>query len=912
MNPRDTPQQADSTRRTWHAETAAEVLQALGTDPRTGLTEQEVAARRSRYGPNRLTPPVRRSTAARLAAQFNNLFIFLLLAAGVVTALLGEWLDSAVIFGVVIIIAVIGFIQEGRAERALEAVRRMLAPRATVRREGRRREIAAEELVPGDLVLLDAGDLVPADVRLVRTRSLQVQEAALTGESTSVDKSPDSVAPDSELGDRTGLAYTGTLVTAGQGTGVVVATGDATEIGRISGMLAEVETLKTPLMRRLDEFTRVLSIAILALAVFTFALGVLVWGMPWPSMFFAAVSIAVAAIPEGLPAVMTVTLAIGVERMARRNAIIRRLPAVETLGSVTIVCSDKTGTLTRNEMTARTLCSADHVLEVDGVGYAPEGGFRRNGKPEALEAHATALEMVRAGLLCNDAALRYEGEEWKPEGDPTEAALIVLAHKAGFEPELEHEERPRLDAVPFASERRYMATLHHDHEGRHFVYVKGAPERVLEMCVREARGGEAVDIDAEAWQRRAEEIAGRGQRVLAVARKDVSPEMRELREDEAEAGLTLLGLFGLIDPPRQEAIEAVAACQSAGIRVKMITGDHALTASAIAADLGLENPRHALTGRELERMGSDELRQRALEVDVFARASPEHKLRLVEALQAEGAVTAMTGDGVNDAPALKRADVGIAMGQKGTEAAREAAQMVLADDNFASIEHAVEEGRTVYDNLKKAILFILPTNAAQALVIVAAIALGTMLPVTPVQILWVNMITAITLGIALAWERAEGDVMRRPPRPTDEPLLTRLLLWRIGFVGVLLLVGVGLLFIQEQARPETTLEFARTVAVNALVMGQIFYLLTTRSFDRAAYTAEGLGGNRAVLIAIFVCIGLQLLFTYAPFMNRLFGTAPLNLEAWLRCIGLGMAVFVLVEAEKAVLRSRGRARAAPA
>jgi magnesium-transporting ATPase (P-type) len=913
MSPRDTTTHtASGAERSWHAEPLEAVLDALGVDPKVGLTEEEAAARRSRYGANRLTPPARRTALARFASQFNNLFIYLLLVAGVITALLGEWLDSSVIFGVVVIIAVIGFIQEGRAERALEAVRRMLAPRATVRRDGRRREIAAEELVPGDIVLLDAGDLVPADVRLQRTRNLQVQEAALTGESTAVEKSPEAVTLESELGDRTSMSYTGTLVTAGQGTGVVVATGDATEIGRISSMLAEVQSLKTPLMRRLDAFTKTLSIAIIALAVFTFAIGVIVWAMPWGDMFFAAVSIAVAAIPEGLPAVMTVTLAIGVERMARRNAIIRRLPAVETLGAVTIICSDKTGTLTRNEMTARTLRTADELIEVDGVGYAPEGGFRSNGQPVELEALATVLQMVRAGLLCNDAALRHEGNEWKPEGDPTEAALIVLAHKAGLEPEEEHEARPRLDAVPFASERRYMATLHHDHEGHHFVYVKGAPERVLDMCEREERSGGSEEIDAEAWRQRVEEIAANGQRVLALARKDVSAEMRELREDDAEAGLTLLGLFGLIDPPRREAIEAVAACQSAGIRVKMITGDHALTASAIAADLGLQNPRQALTGRELEKMDRDELRRQAVKVDVFARASPEHKLRLVEALQAEGAITAMTGDGVNDAPALKRADVGIAMGQKGTEAAREAAEMVLADDNFASIEHAVEEGRTVYDNLKKAILFILPTNAAQALVIVVAIALGTVLPVTPVQILWVNMITAITLGIALAWERAEGDVMQRPPRPTAEPLLTGLLIWRIGFVGVLLLIGVSLLFTLEQAREETTLEFARTVAVNALVMGQIFYLLNTRSYHRPAYTLAGVAGNRAVLYAILVCIGLQLLFTYAPFMNRLFGTAPLDLAAWALCIAVGVVVFVLVEVEKAVMRSRGGARYAPA
>jgi calcium-translocating P-type ATPase len=621
-------------------------------------------------------------------------------------------------------------------------------------------------------------------------------------------------------------------------------------------------------------------------------------------MFFAAVAIAVAAIPEGLPAVMTVTLALGVQRMARRNAIIRRLPAVETLGSVTIICSDKTGTLTKNEMTAKTIRTAEEDIEVEGVGYEPEGGFRIDDGDIDLEDHPVAMEMVRAGMLCNDARLKREDGEWTPEGDPTESALIVLAHKAGFEPEHEKEQWARIDAIPFASERRYMATLNTGGEGKRYIYVKGAPERLLEMCAREQRGEDSGDLDVEAWERRIDKIAERGQRVLAVARKEISGEPDALDEDEAEHDLTLLGLFGLIDPPREEAIEAVAACQSAGIRVKMITGDHKLTAQAIARELGLESPDEALIGRELEDIGDDELRRKAVDVDVFARASPEHKLRLVEALQAERQVIAMTGDGVNDAPALKRADIGIAMGQKGTDAAREASAMVLADDNFASIERAIEEGRTVYDNLKKAILFLLPINSAEAAVIVVAILAGMALPITPVQILWVNMVSAVTLGMAFAWERAEGDVMQRPPRPTGERLLSGFMLWRIGFVGLLLLLGAGLLFLQEQGREGTTLEFARTVAINALVMGEIFYLVNARFLHQPAYTREGLLGSRAVLLAIVICLMLQLLFTYAPFMNLLFGTEPLDAEAWLRCIAVGLLVFVAVELEKFILRRR--------
>ncbi|TVR82255.1 MAG: HAD family hydrolase [Rhodospirillales bacterium] len=891
----------------WHATAAEDALDRLGTDPETGLDDQDVEKRQGQFGPNRLTPQSERTAVKRLVSQFKNMFIYLLLAASAVAAALGEWLDSGVIFGVVIIIVLIGFVQEGRAEKALEAVRGMLAPKAQVRRGKKRHEIPAEDLVPGDIVLLDAGDRVPADLRLIRTKNLRTKEAALTGESTAVDKQTDPVSEDAELGDRASMAFSGTVAAAGQAAGVVVAIGDSTEIGRISGMLSEIETLKTPLMRRLDAFTKVLSVIILALAALTFAFGVLFWARAWDEMFLAAISIAVAAIPEGLPAVMTITLAIGVQRMARRNAIIRRLPAVETLGSVTVICSDKTGTLTRNEMTAKTIRTADSDIDVKGIGYDPHGDFEIDDEAIEIEDHDLAFDMVRAGLLCNDAELEKVDDEWQPKGDPTEAALIVLARKAGLESHTEREERPRLDVIPFSSERRYMATLNHDHEGNHFIYVKGAPERVLEMCSGQRQGDEVVDLDSEAWSQRAEDVARRGQRMLAVARKEVSGDLHELSEEDVEKDLVMLGLFGLIDPPREEAIDAVATCQSAGIRVKMITGDHAMTAGAVAKELGIEHPDNVLTGREIEDLDDDALRREALDIDVFARASPEHKLRLVRALQAEEQVTAMTGDGVNDAPALKRADIGIAMGQEGTDAAREASAMVLADDNFASIERAIEEGRTVYDNLKKAILFLLPISAAEASIIVVAILAGMALPITPVQILWINMVSAVTLGMAFAWERAEGDIMQRPPRPTDEPLLSGFMLWRIGFVGLLLLVGAGLLFLQEQSRPETSLEFARTVAVNALVAGEIFYLLNARFFHKPSYSREALIGSRAALLAIAIAVALQLLFTYAPFMNHLFGTEPLDAEAWARCLAVGVAVFVLVEIEKAIVRARQQA-----
>ena len=891
----------DAGKKAWHALAKDDATQALDVNPEKGLDDAAVETRREKYGENRLQQGTRHSALRRFLNQFNNLFIYLLLVASVVTALLGEYLDSGVILAVVLIIGVIGFIQEGRAERALESVQKILSHDARVTRSGKKQNISAAELVPGDIVHLEAGDSVPADLRLLRARNLQTQEAALTGESTAVEKSTDPVDEGADIGDRASLVHSGTLVTSGTGIGVVVRTGEATEIGQISKMLSDVKSLRTPLMRKLDSFTRTLSIAILGVSVLVFVIGAIVWEQDWSEMFFAAVSIAVAAIPEGLPAVMTVTLAIGVERMAKRNAIIRKLPAVETLGAVTTICSDKTGTLTRNEMTVKTLRTATAEVAVEGVGYAPEGGFTIDDKAVDIAEHDDLRDMLRIGLLCNDAELAQKDGAWHPEGDPMEAALIALARKAELDPETETGDRPRQDEIPFASERRYMTTLHRDAEGNHVVYVKGAPEQVLDMCSRQQHGDEIRDLDRDQWLDWADKIAEHGQRLLAVARKDVDT-MSDLSEDEAEHDLVFLGLFGLIDPAREEAITSVGICHDAGIGVRMITGDHGKTAAAIAKSLGLKNSDKVLTGREIEDISDENLPDQIAKVNVFARASPEHKLRLVKALQSTGQIVAMTGDGVNDAPALKRADIGIAMGQTGTEAAREASAMVLADDNFASIARAVEEGRVVYDNLRKSILFLLPTNFAQAFIIVLAILLGFMLPVTPVQILWINMVTAVTLGIAFAWEKAEGDLMRRAPRPTDEVLLTGFVLWRTAFVGMLLLGGAGFLFYLEQQNPDTPVELARTLAVNALVMGQVFYLLNTRSFSAPAWTLSGLTGNKVVLIAIAAIIGLQLLLTYAPFMNTLFSTVPLDAWDWLMCLLVGLAVFVLVELEKALQR----------
>jgi magnesium-transporting ATPase (P-type) len=891
----------------WHAIPAEEALALLDSQA-TGLGGEEAHRRLQEHGPNHLPQPRRRSAFMRLLLQFHNILIYVLLLAAVVTALLGHWVDTAVIIGVVVINALIGFIQEGKAEKALDAIRRLLSQKASVLRDGRRLDILAEDLVPGDIVLLRSGDKVPADLRLLQVRNLHIEEAALTGESVPVEKAVAPVAAGAELGDRTSIAYSSTLVTYGQGNGVVVATGGQTEIGRISAMLTEVETLTTPLLRQIDRFGRWLSLAIVLIAAATFAMGVTAYQYGYDEMFLAAVGLAVAAIPEGLPAIITITLAIGVQRMAGRNTIIRRLPAVETLGSVSVICTDKTGTLTRNEMTVRTVVTQHRSYDVSGVGYDPHGSFSRGDEEVTPDQRPTLHEICRAAVLCNDATLSEENGHYHLQGDPTEGALLTLGLKACLDPATVHKEFPRTDTIPFESEHRFMATLHHDHAGNGFILLKGAPERVLNACNAQRVDGQDQPIDLAYWQGRMDELAARGQRLLAIAEKPLGDgTRRELNFDDVTGGMSLLGVVGLIDPPREDAIRAVAQCRSAGIRVKMITGDHAITARAIGAQMGIGDGSGVLTGQELEQMDDAALARAAQDTDVFARASPEHKLRLVQALQAQGQVIAMTGDGVNDAPALKRADVGVAMGVNGTEVAKEAAEMVLTDDNFASITQAVEEGRTIYDNIKKSILFILPTNGGEAFVIVAAIAMGRMLPITPLQILWVNMITAVTLALSLAFEPAEPGVMQRPPRDAREPLLSRFLVWRILFVASILVAGTFGLFVWEREQG-TDIDTARTIAVNTLVLFEVFYLFNTRYITAPVLSREGLFGNRYVLLAIGLVLLFQLLFTYTPPMQALFGTVALSAENWLHIICIAATVLPLVELEKWLVRGIVRKR----
>jgi potassium/sodium efflux P-type ATPase len=882
----------------WHSLEPTEVEERLGGGEH-GLGEDEVAERRERYGANRLPAPPARGPLRRFLAQFNNLLIYVLIGAAVVTALLQHWIDTGVILAVVLVNSIIGFIQEGKAEKALEAIRDMLSPHASVIRGGQRLTIPAEELVPGDRVLLEAGDKVPADMRLLRAKGLQVQEAALTGESVPVEKRAEAVDEDTDLGDRFSMAYSGTLVTSGRGTGIVVATGADTQIGRISTMLSEVETLTTPLLKAMNVFARWLTLAIVGFATLVFFFAFVLRDFGAVDSFMASVALAVAAIPEGLPAILTVTLAIGVQRMAGRNAIIRRLPAVETLGSVSIICSDKTGTLTRNEMTVRSIALHQRDYAVSGVGYDPRGRFERDGQEVDPDDDLLLTEALRAMVLCNDATLREDGGEWVVDGDPMEGALLTVGRKGDLDPAFEHQSWTRTDVIPFESEHQFMATLNHDHEGHGRIYVKGAPERLFEMCVSVHTEDGSAPLDRDEWMRRVDELAAQGERVLAVAFRTTESDRAELRFDDVENDLTLLGLFGLIDPPREEAIRAVAECQSAGIRVKMITGDHSGTAQAIGKQLGLERADEVLTGRDLQAMDDAELKRRVVDVDVFARTTPEHKLRLVRALQAHGFVVAMTGDGVNDAPALKQADVGVAMGQNGTETSKEASEMVLADDNFASIANAVREGRTVYDNLKKAITFLLPINGGESGSIIAAIMLGLALPITPLQVLWVNMVSSVGLAMALAFEPAERDIMQRPPRPPGEPILSAFVIWRIVFVSILFLFGIFGMYTWSVAQG-FSIEMARTHAVNTLVVMEVFYLFSVRSLRTRTLTVTGIIGTRAVAVAVLVVVSLQLVFTYAPFMQFFFDSRPMGLREGTMILAVGIAVFALLEVEKAV------------
>jgi magnesium-transporting ATPase (P-type) len=883
----------------WHA-LAVDAALARLRSTQHGLAAEEAARRLAESGPNRLPAATRRHPLARFALHFHNVLIYVLLGAAAITASLGHWLDTGVILAVVMANAVIGFVQEGRAEQAMDAIRDMLAPRANVLRGGLRVGIPGEQLVPGDVVLLEAGDKVPADLRLLQAHGLQLQEAILTGESVPVEKRTGAVGESAALGDRFCMAYSGTLVTTGQAHGVVVTTGARTEIGRISGLLSGVSTLETPLVAQMARFSRWLTAVILGAAAALLAVGFFSGRYGFAEMFMVVVGLSVAAIPEGLPAVLSVTLAIGVQSMARRNAIVRRMPAIETVGSVSVICTDKTGTLTRNQMVVVQVVTTAGRFEADGIGYRPEGGIRLGGELASPEASASLAEVGRAAALCNDAALREHEGQWSVEGDPMEGALLALAGKIERAAGIGAARPPRIAVVPFDARHRYMATLHAAPEGQAVVYLKGAPERVLAMCGSQRRAdGGSEPLDPDFWHAQGEAIASAGQRVLALAMRPLAAGKSELTHEDVGSGLVLLGLVGMVDPPRPEAIEAVAACKAAGIRVKMVTGDHAGTATAIARQIGLANPDRVLTGADLDRLDDEALVDAAKATDVFARTSPEHKLRLVMALQAAGMSVAMTGDGVNDAPALKRADAGIAMGLKGSEAAKEAADLVLADDNFASIVSAVREGRTVYDNIRKVISWTLPTNAGEAVTIMVALMFGMTLPVTPIQILWINLITAVTLGMALAFEPTEENTMRRPPRPRNQTLLGAELVWHILLVSLLFVAGVYTMFSHALAQGHS-LALAQTISVNTLVVMEIFHLFFIRNIHGTSLTWKAVRGTRVVWLTVGVITLAQFAVTYLPPLQQLLGTEAVPLADGVLIVLVGVALLAIIETEKQI------------
>ncbi|HEX8359967.1 MAG TPA: HAD-IC family P-type ATPase [Longimicrobium sp.] len=879
------------TREAWHALPVHEVLAATGSAP-AGLPAGEAERRLAADGPNVLSQGKRVGALELLWRQFLNPLFYVLIGSGVLAVVMGKVVDGMVVLGVVVLNAIIGFVQEYRAGRAIESLSALVPENVAVMRDGVAGMIPSAAIVRGDVVMLQPGDRVAADMRLLDARSLRVSEASLTGESVPAEKNVAPVPAESPLGDRISMVYGGTLVAAGTANAVVVATGEQTELGRISDLLGEAHEPETPLNRALARVGRAVTWAVIVVAAAIFGIAML-RGYPAGDAVLVAISLAVAAIPEGLPTVVTIALAIGVRRMAQRRAIMRSLPAVETLGSTTVICTDKTGTLTRNEMTVQSLWTPTGSYGVSGSGYAPHGEITRDG--ERVDAVPPELEpLALAGLLCNDAEVREEEGEWRLTGDPTEGALVACSWKLGFEPAATRARYPRLDVIPFDSDRPVMATLHDAPEGGRVIYVKGAPEAVLPRC-------------AEAATAEVETRAAQGARMLALAERRVDASRDSLDPADLDAGLTLLGLTALMDPPRDEAISAVAACHRAGIAVKMITGDHAATARAIGEQVGLCTDGAVLTGAEIAEMDPAGLAESVRRVNVFARVAPEHKLRLVRALQDSGEVTAMTGDGVNDAPALRQADIGISMGIAGTAAAREASDIVLADDNFATVVAAVEEGRRVFDNLRKALAFLVPTNGGQVLLVLLpvlffpVVAGRPLLPVAPVQILWINLIVAVGLALPLALEEGEPDSMRRPPRARDEPLLGRALMIRSALAAaVVALGGIGMFLLESGEGVRQ----AQTAAVTTAILIQCFYLLECRSLTRSLFVMRPFS-NPWIYAGIGGVVLAQAAFVHLPLFNRLFASAPLPLGVWMRSIVVALMVIPVVEAHKLLGSHRG-------
>lgn len=886
----------------WYAIDNNTIIKDLQSNAEKGLTDNIIQKNHQVFGENRLPQKKKESALIRFFKHFNDILIYILFIAAIISAILGHYVDTIVIAVVAFTNAAIGFFQENKAEKALEDIKNLLSLKATVMRNGQRTDIDASQLTIGDLVLLNPGDKVPADLRLISTSNLKIEESLLTGESVPSEKGAQTLDGDTMLGDRSNMAFSSTTVSAGTGKGIVVEIGADTEIGKINEMISEMDPVTTPLLRQTAKFGKTISIVIVGIAVLIYVFGYFFRDYGATELLMSVIGLAVAAIPEGLPAILSIILAIGVQNMAKRKAIIRTLPSVETLGSVSVICSDKTGTLTKNEMTVQNVVTRDNIFNVSGTGYAPEGKITYKGEDVDFENQRVLTKLIDCFYYCNDASPGLdENDRWIVKGDPTEGALITLYDKAN----LNELNITRVSTIPFDSEYKYMAILADTGEKK-IVFIKGAPDRLLDMASQERSEKGVQDFDRKYWEDKIVKLAKTGQRLIGAAYKIVDSNTTKISHEDIQNDIIFLGLAGIIDPPREEAIEAVRICSEAGIRVKMITGDHADTAKAIGKEMGIGDGQKALQGRDLEAMDDEQLAAAAQEYDIFARTSPEHKLRLVTALQSNGFICAMTGDGVNDAPALKRADVGIAMGIKGTEVTKDSSEMVLADDNFSTIAAAVEEGRRVYDNLKKTILFILPTNGAESFLIIASILFGTMMPLTPVQILWVNMVTSVTVSLALAFENIEPDAMKRPPRSSKVPLLSGYFIWRILFVSVL--IGGGTLWMNLNLIENGVSEIiVKTVTLQTIVIAQLFHLFNSRSISKFAINKDFFS-NKAVFVVSSLLIVLQLAITYIPFMNDVFGTYPLEAHYWIYPIVLGVVVFFVVELEKAIMNRLGLAK----
>ena len=890
----------------WHSIPSNQVADILQTDAENGLSMDEAKKRLKKFGENIISVKKERSSIVSFLLQFKQPLVLILIIAGFITAILQEWIDSGVIFGVVFVNAIIGFIQEYKANKAIQALAKIVKTENVVIREGKKLRLISKEIVPGDVVQLHSGDKIPADIRLFHTKDLRIDQSILTGESITTKKQEGVFSASTHLAERQNMAYGGTLATNGYGVGMVTVTGDQTETGKISQTIFKAEELETPLTRKISYFSKKLLIAILSLSAISFGFGVFITQRTATELFMEVVALSVAIIPEGLPAAMTVTLAIGVGYMAKRNAIIRKLPAVETLGSTTIICSDKTGTITENQMTVTEIYSGGKFFELSGVGFQPIGEIKQNNLSIEVNDHETLKDCLVSGLLCNDSDLIQKEKNWQARGDPTEVALITAAHKANLKQKM-MDSLDRIDVIPFEPHLQFMATLH-DIRGEKIIYLKGSAEKILSMSSFQSIDNTGIEKltegDISKLNEIADSMASKGLRVLAFAKKKVQNNIHAIEVSDVEKDLVFLGFQAMLDPPRPEVIEAIKECQNAGIRIKMITGDNLKTAISIGKQIGLnqfskkyENIT-AMTGKDLQECPKDKFAGVVEEIDVFARVLPEQKYSLVNAFQSKGNIVAMTGDGVNDAPALKQADIGIAMGVIGTEVAKEASDVILTDDNFASIKAAVEEGRRILDTLIKFITWTLPTNFGEGLVILASIFTGLLMPILPVQILWINMATALTLGMMLIFEPKESDVMSRPPRKPHSPILTKDLIIQISIVSVCILISVYGLF-NWAIDNGSTIEEARTIAVNTIVMIEIFYLFNCRSLTKSIFKI-GVFSNKLIFVGVTAMILFQMAFTYVPVMNEILQSAPIGLESWLQILAVSFGTFVIIEIKKII------------